>query len=42
MIHCKGNLDVFIDNTGLPEIIEQGYELINKDGRLILVGVPKR
>ena len=38
----NGNLDVFVDNTGLPEIIEQGYELINKDGRLILVGVPKK
>ncbi len=38
----SGNLDVFIDNTGLPEIIEQGYELLNKDGRLILVGVPKK
>ena len=36
------SLDVFIDNTGLPEIIEKGYELINKDGRLILVGVPQK
>lgn len=38
----NNNLDVFVDNTGSPEIIEQGYELINKDGRLILVGVPKK
>ena len=37
----KGNLDVFIDNTGVPEIMELGYELINKYGRLVLVGVPK-
>ena len=36
------NLDVFVDNTGLPEIIEKGYELINKKGRLILVGVPQK
>ena len=35
------NLDVFIDNTGLTEIIEAGYKLINNQGRLILVGVPK-
>ena len=35
------NLDVFIDNTGLTEIIESGYNLINNQGRLILVGVPK-
>ncbi len=34
------NLDVFIDNTGLPSIIEMGYEAINSEGRLILVGVP--
>jgi Zn-dependent alcohol dehydrogenase len=37
----KNNLDVFIDNTGVPEIMQLGYELINKFGRLILVGVPK-
>tara|TARA_B110000003_G_scaffold164780_1_gene164731 strand:+ start:16438 stop:17490 length:1053 start_codon:yes stop_codon:yes gene_type:complete len=34
-------LDVFIDNTGLPEIIELGYRLIHKNGSLVLVGVPK-
>ncbi len=34
------SLDVFIDNTGLPEIIEMGYEITNSEGRLILVGVP--
>ena len=36
------NLDVFIDNTGSPTVIEKGYELINNEGRLILVGVPKK
>ena len=36
------NLNVFIDNTGSPEIIEKGYELINREGRLILVGVPQK
>lgn len=34
-------LDVFIDNTGNPRIIEQGYDLLNITGRLILVGVPR-
>ena len=37
----KSNLDVFIDNTGVPEIMQLGYELINKSGRLVLVGVPR-
>jgi len=35
-------LDVFIDNTGNPQIIEQGYELTKSSGRVILVGVPKK
>ena len=34
-------LDVFIDNTGIPKIIELGYSILKKEGRLILVGVPK-
>ena len=34
-------LDVFIDNTGVPEIIEMGYSSIKDNGRLVLVGVPK-
>lgn len=34
-------LDVFIDNTGVPTIIELGYELTHAQGRVILVGVPK-
>ena len=37
----SSGLDVFIDNTGLPSIIEQGYELVNPTGRVVLVGVPK-
>ena len=35
-------LDVFIDNTGLPSIIELGYKLSHRQGRVVLVGVPKR
>lgn len=33
--------DVFIDNTGVPDIIEMGYKIIKDSGRLVLVGVPK-
>ena len=36
------NLDVFIDNTGNPEIIQLGYEITNADGRVVLVGVPRK
>ncbi len=35
-------LDVFIDNTGQPAIIEMGYELTGPRGRVTLVGVPKK
>tara|TARA_B100000401_G_C52775110_1_gene705266 strand:+ start:524 stop:1555 length:1032 start_codon:yes stop_codon:yes gene_type:complete len=34
-------LDVFIDNTGIPKIIQHGYEIVNQEGRVVLVGVPK-
>lgn len=37
-----GKLDCFIDNTGNPNIIEWGYELTKPQGRIILVGVPKK
>jgi len=37
----KKQLDVFIDNTGLPEVIEMGYQITAMNGRLVLVGVPK-
>ena len=35
-------LDVFIDNTGVPDIIELGYGLTHRQGRVILVGVPRQ
>jgi len=35
-------LDVFIDNTGVPEIIQMGYEITDAVGRVILVGVPRK
>jgi len=34
--------DVFIDNTGQPEVIARGYDLVSSQGRVILVGVPKK
>ncbi len=34
--------DVFIDNTGLPAIIQMGYGLTKPQGRVVLVGVPKK
>jgi S-(hydroxymethyl)glutathione dehydrogenase / alcohol dehydrogenase len=34
-------LDVFIDNTGVPAVIELGYLLTHREGRVILVGVPR-
>lgn len=33
-------VDIFIDNTGSPDVIARGYELVNRTGRVILVGVP--
>lgn len=38
----KQSVDVFIDNTGQPAIIEMGYELTKPDGKVILVGVPRK
>ena len=35
-------LDVFIDNTGQPSIIEMGYSLTSQQGRVVLVGVPSK
>ena len=36
------SLNVFIDNTGIPEIIELGYRLTHREGRVVLVGVPRQ
>ena len=35
-------VDVAIDNTGIPEVIQQCYELTKPQGRVVLVGVPKK
>jgi S-(hydroxymethyl)glutathione dehydrogenase/alcohol dehydrogenase len=34
--------DVFVDNTGVPSIIETGYQITKPQGRVTLVGVPKK
>jgi S-(hydroxymethyl)glutathione dehydrogenase/alcohol dehydrogenase len=35
-------LDVFIDNTGVAAIIELGYQITKPQGRVTLVGVPRK
>lgn len=35
-------VDVFADNTGLPAIIELGYAITKPQGKVILIGVPKK
>jgi len=39
---CPDGVDVFIDNTGIPAVIETGYRLTRPQGRVTLVGVPKK
>ena len=34
--------DVFIDNTGKPQVIAKGYQAIKPTGQVVLVGVPKK
>jgi S-(hydroxymethyl)glutathione dehydrogenase/alcohol dehydrogenase len=41
IIQNKG-LDCFIDNTGNPKMIELGYRITKSQGRVILVGVPRK
>jgi S-(hydroxymethyl)glutathione dehydrogenase / alcohol dehydrogenase len=36
------SLDCFIDNTGNPSVIELGYQITKPQGRVVLVGVPKK
>lgn len=41
-ISSISKIDAFIDNTGNPKIIEFGYKITKQDGKVILVGVPKK
>ncbi len=38
----SAGVDVFIDNTGQPNIIEMGYQITKAQGRVTLVGVPRK
>jgi S-(hydroxymethyl)glutathione dehydrogenase/alcohol dehydrogenase len=38
----KAGVDVFIDNTGQPAVIEMGYDIVHGRGRVTLVGVPRK
>ena len=42
LIQSITKLDVFIDNTGNPQIIELGYNILKPQGKMVLVGVPKK
>ncbi len=44
ILDIAGNagVDAFIDNTGQPEIIEFGYQITKPQGRVTLVGVPRK
>src|SRR5689334_6850866 len=35
-------VDCFVDNTGQPSVIETGYRLTKPQGRVVLVGVPRK
>jgi len=35
-------VDCFVDNTGVPAVIETGYRLTKPQGRVVMVGVPKK
>jgi S-(hydroxymethyl)glutathione dehydrogenase/alcohol dehydrogenase len=37
-----GGVDGFIDNTGFPAVIEMGYQMTKPQGRVTLVGVPRK
>jgi S-(hydroxymethyl)glutathione dehydrogenase/alcohol dehydrogenase len=37
-----GGADVFVDNTGQPTIIEMAYQITKPQGRVTLVGVPRK
>jgi S-(hydroxymethyl)glutathione dehydrogenase/alcohol dehydrogenase len=37
----KGGVDVVVDCTGIPEMIDNGYAMVSPGGKMILVGQPK-
>lgn len=41
-INAISKIDAFIDNTGNPNVIEFGYNIVKPQGKVVLVGVPKK
>jgi S-(hydroxymethyl)glutathione dehydrogenase/alcohol dehydrogenase len=41
-INAISKIDAFIDNTGNPKVIEFGYNIVKPQGKVVLVGVPKK
>ncbi len=41
-INGQQGVDAFIDNTGQPAVIELGYQITKPQGRVTLVGVPRK
>jgi S-(hydroxymethyl)glutathione dehydrogenase/alcohol dehydrogenase len=38
----ESSIDIFIDNTGNPDVISKSYETIQAKGQVVLVGVPAK
>ena len=36
------DLDIFVDNTGITDIIQFGYKITGPKGKIVLVGVPRK
>jgi len=36
------SIDIFIDNTGSPDVISKGYASVHSKGQVVLVGVPPK
>ncbi len=41
IVGSKG-VDVVVDTTGIPDLINKGYEILTENGKLIMVGQPKK
>lgn len=38
----SSGIDVIVETTGIPKLISKGYDLLAENGRLIMVGQPKK
>ena len=41
-IVSKSGFDIIVDTTGIPELIDIAYNILSSQGRLIMVGQPKK